>query len=87
MHSEHPIEDIHGPKISSFAANLKGDNSRVTIDTWASRAAVNDDDHTAKNLIGGKGYEKVAEAYRMAADKRGVPATAMQATVWLHIRK
>lgn len=93
MHSEHPIEDLHTPtgqKIYNFARNLQDPTNEargVTVDTWAARAATNCDKANAERLISRAGYEKVAEAYRRAADKAGVSPAAMQATVWLHIKK
>lgn len=76
------IDTINGPKTNAFARNIAGDTEAVTVDVWAARVA--DLDET---LLGRKGaYDAVAHAYRVAARRRGVTPTTMQATTWIVAR-
>lgn len=77
-----PIDTINGPKTNAFARNIAGDTEAVTVDVWAARVA--DLDET---LLSRKGaYDAVAHAYRVAARRRGVAPTTMQATTWIVAR-
>ena len=77
-----PIDTIKGPKTNAFARNIAGDREAVTVDVWAARVA--DLDET---LLSRKGaYDAVAHAYRVAARRRGVAPTTMQATTWIVAR-
>lgn len=76
-----------GPKIHAFAWNILGDQDRVTVDTWAARAAIGVDGDTAGHILKWVGaYELVSLAYRKAAAAAGVTPAVMQATVWTVIR-
>lgn len=76
------IDTINGPKTNAFARNIAGDREAVTVDVWAARVA--DLDET---LLGRKGaYDAVAHAYRVAARRRGVDPTTMQAVTWIVAR-
>jgi hypothetical protein len=73
---------INGPKTNAFARNIMGDTEAVTVDVWACRVADLDEDK-----LGLKGaYDAVAHAYRLAARRRGVAPTTMQATTWIVAR-
>jgi hypothetical protein len=73
---------LGGPKTSAFARNIAGDTEAVTVDVWAARVADIDE-----NLLTRKGvYDAVAHAYRLAARRRGVAPTTMQATTWIVAR-
>ncbi|WP_164911543.1 DUF7178 family protein [Mycobacteroides franklinii] len=78
----------NGPKVKAFARNILGDTDAVTVDVWAARAAFGTMDKAiAAQMIAWVGaYDKVADAYRKAAAHAGVPASVMQATVWVAIR-
>lgn len=70
------------PKTSAFARNIAGDREAVTVDVWAARVAGIDED-----LLSRKGaYDAVAHAYRLAARRRGVDPSTMQATTWVVAR-
>lgn len=81
-----------GPKIHSFAANIRGNVQPVTIDTWAVRAAM------GTNAVATLGvsfdtflkrtgvYSDLADCYRRAAAIVGESPSAFQAIVWCHTR-
>jgi hypothetical protein len=75
---------ISGNKVTAFYRNLTGDEQRVTVDTWAVRAAtrckLDAVDSTAR-------YYAVERAYqRVARDTEWTPAQ-LQAIVWVVIRQ
>jgi hypothetical protein len=70
-----------GPKVNSFAANLAGDYSIVTVDAHAAQAALAD-------VLFVKGlpwapYACIAAAYRAAAKHAGIEPAHLQAVTWL----
>lgn len=70
------------PKVVAFAQNIAGDEEAVTVDVWACRVANLDE-----NRLTRKGaYDAVAHAYRLAAGRRGVAPSTMQATTWILAR-
>ena len=70
------------PKITAFARNIAGDVEAVTVDVWACRVAGLDE-----TLLSRKGaYDAVAHAYRLAARRRGVDPSTMQAATWIVAR-
>ncbi|WUV42823.1 hypothetical protein OG563_26635 [Nocardia vinacea] len=70
------------PKIHSFAKNILGDTTAVTVDMWASLVA-----GVTETEMGRVGvYEAVAEAYRRAAALREVAPPVMQAGTWVVVR-
>jgi hypothetical protein len=70
------------PKTRSFAANIRGDMSAVTIDVWAMRiAGVSEQQLTRAGM-----YEAVAHAYRLEARRAGVQPAQLQAITWVVIR-
>lgn len=79
-----PSDILGGPKVTSFYANIIGDEQAVTIDVWAARAA---EGVSNKNAPSGNRYRNLAEAYRMAARARNVSPMVMQATVWVYARR
>lgn len=79
-----PSDILGGPKVTSFFANIMGNEQAVTIDVWAARAA---EGVSNKNAPSGKRYNNLADAYRMAARARNVSPMVMQATVWVYIRR
>lgn len=81
---ENPLDVLGGQKVRAFYANIMGDEDAVTVDVWAARAAVPDYDG---KTIPARMYEAIADAYRIAADARGVSPMVMQATVWVYIRR
>lgn len=69
-----------GPKVSRFALNLAGDDSPVTVDRWAARAA-------GLPESGGRAwYRTVEEAYRELARHVGIPPSRVQAILWVAVR-
>lgn len=89
---ECPISTINGPKTNAFARNLLGDRNAVTVDIWAVRIALNPtwqrgEDDMSELILGRAGmYQALAQAYRIAANRRNVDATDMQATTWIVVR-
>jgi hypothetical protein len=75
---------LGGQKVRSFYANIMGDVDAVTVDVWAARAALGE---FATDRIPTRQYEAIADAYRLAADARGVTPMVMQATVWVYTRR
>lgn len=81
---ENPVDVLGGQKVRAFFANIMGDVDAVTIDVWAARAALGE--YNNKTIPAGQ-YAAIADAYRLAADARGVSPMVMQATVWVYIRR
>jgi len=79
----HDGASASGRKVESFAANLCGDEERVTVDTWAIRAATGGRVDTVSNL--GE-YREIARAYQAVARELGLTPATLQATVWVTIR-
>ena len=71
----------HGPKVNSFAHNLAGADSVVTIDTHAAQAAL--DDLHFDVIRGWLQYALFAQAYTDTAQSFGLLPTSFQASVWL----
>lgn len=73
---------LGGPKVRAFWANICGDVCAVTVDVWAQRAA------TGRELSppSGARYERIAEAYRAAAEMVGEHPRDFQAIIWLATR-
>jgi hypothetical protein len=83
--SDAPLDTLHGPKTSAFAANILGDRSRVTIDVWATRTALGTmDTRTTETTLRRVGvYAAIQHAFRVAATRLGVDPVTVQATVWI----
>lgn len=69
-----------GPKVNSFAYNLAGNDTFVTVDTHAIQAALND----ARVTIGLRWlpYRVFAECYAQSAVDVGLSPATFQAIVW-----
>jgi hypothetical protein len=81
---EDPVASF-GPKAHktrSFYLNILGDREAVTVDVWAARVA----GVTEKELRRVGVYDQVAHAYRLAARRRGVDPSTMQAVTWVVAR-
>jgi hypothetical protein len=72
-----------GEKTRAFYANILGDQNAVAVDVWAARAA---EGYRDKRAPKGKRYAAIADAYRDAADHRGLSPRDLQACVWVSIR-
>lgn len=81
--SSDPIGTLNGPKTRRFALNILGDVESVTVDVWACRVAGIDAD---KHLSRKGAYDAVEHAYRLAARRRGVDPSTMQAVTWIVAR-
>lgn len=75
------------PKIRSFYRNLCGDLSAVTVDVWASLAALTAQNDPALVIRRVGGYEAVSGAYSALAGARGLDAATLQAQIWCVIRR
>jgi hypothetical protein len=77
----------NGPKVHAFARNVFGDLSRVTVDVWAFRAAMGDQ-NVPEGWLARKGaYDEVARAYAAVAEREGLDPAVAQALVWVVIRR
>lgn len=88
-----PVATINGPKTRSFARNILGDRSAVTVDIWAARIALDPEwsrgdgyDDLGKILDRSGVYGALANAYRVTAARLGIDATTLQASTWIVIR-
>ncbi len=70
-------EELSGPKVQAFAANLKGDFNRVTIDIWVLRFF-----GIKKNKITPKQYIALEKAIQKLAKNRGLLPARYQAEIW-----
>ena len=70
----------HGPKVASFAANLAGDWSFVTVDSHAYQAAI--DDCTVSFCLKLSAYTAIATAYTIAARRNRTLPAHFQAVLW-----
>ncbi len=73
---------LSGPKVTRFYANIMGDDSEVTVDVWAARAA-SDGVIEAPTTTQ---YHEIADAYRAVAREFNVSASALQAVAWIVVR-
>lgn len=71
------------PKIQAFARNLLGNTDRVTVDVWATRAALGPDANVSLALGRVGMYDAIADQYRYVARELGMDAPAFQAVVWV----
>jgi len=70
----------YGPKVASFACNLAGDWSVVTVDGHAAQAAMHDVQFSRG--LPWKPYAVFAQVYRDVADKLSVESATFQAIIW-----
>lgn len=77
-----PADVLRGPKTYAFWQNLSGDGDAVTVDVWATRAALGRDDIDAP----GHKYTRLANVYRKAAERVGERPCDFQAIIWLAVR-
>ncbi len=69
-------------KTRSFYRNIIGDVESVTVDVWACRVA-----GVSESLLSRKGaYDVLEHAYRLAARRRGIDPSTMQAVTWIVAR-
>jgi hypothetical protein len=76
---------LGGDKVRAFWANLIGSREAVTVDTWAARAAYGLERPLPSQPKGTR-YERIARAYRAAAETVAAPPRELQAIVWLAVR-
>jgi len=69
--------ELSGPKVSAFAANLKGDHSRVTIDVWVLRYF-----KIGKKRITAKQYIELEKKIQRLARRHKLSPAAYQAKIW-----
>lgn len=73
---------IHGPKVSRFALNLKGNLDVVTIDVWICKAYGID-----PNALTGKLYKRLEAKIRKEAKACNATPAGYQAVLWYAIRR
>jgi hypothetical protein len=83
---EDPLDVLNGPKVRAFYRNITGDLTAVTVDRWAARVALGTPRGEPAPLLHRQRYDRIARAYRMAAEHANVPPCHVQAAVWVHIR-
>ena len=69
--------ELSGPKVSAFAANLKGDHNRVTIDVWVLRYF-----KISKKRISVKQYVELEKKIQRLARRHHLSPAAYQAKIW-----
>ena len=85
--SDNPESTFASPKTFNFYRNIIGDTNAVTVDVWAARIALGLPTGELEKVLGRKGmYEAVAHAYRLAAKRRNIAPSEMQAITWCAIR-
>ena len=70
-------EPLSGYKVPAFAANLKGDMNRVSIDTWTIRYF-----GITQREIRRKEYYRLEKAIQLLAKHRGMLPAEYQAMIW-----
>ena len=70
-------EPLHGYKVPAFAANLKGDLNRVSIDTWTIRYF-----GITQKQIRRKEYYRLEAAIQKMAKRRNMLPAEYQAVIW-----
>jgi hypothetical protein len=68
------------PKVSAFCQNLQGNGARVTIDTHAVQAAVNDP--LWRKSLHSQAYRIFADVYASVAKEFGLRPCDFQAVIW-----
>lgn len=76
-------ESAFGPKTLRFYWNIMGDHEAVTVDVWALRVAGVKGKDEEKGLDACGRYEAFEHAFRLAAGRRSVENSTMQATTWV----
>lgn len=69
-----------GPKVHSFASNLAGDSSMVTVDGHAMQAAL--DNPESRATLKWVQYACFVQAFQQAADKAKLAPCDFQAIIW-----
>jgi hypothetical protein len=81
-----PLDVLRGPKTRAFFDNiLRPDSSSVvTVDRFAHDIAVGEvfGERYRPTLERKGGYERIADAYRVAAESLGIPPLNLQAITW-----
>jgi hypothetical protein len=73
---------IHGPKVSRFALNLKGNLDVVTIDVWICKAY-----GMAPKALTGKLYKRLEAKIRKEAKACNATPAGYQAVLWYAVRR
>lgn len=73
---------IQGPKVSRFAANLKGDLSAVTIDVWICQAYGIEHKQLTDKL-----YDRLEAKIQRDAKKANATPAGLQAVIWYAARR
>lgn len=68
-------EELSGPKVKAFAANLKGDHNQITVDVWMLKLFNHD-------KLSVRGREEVCKFVIRAAEEMGCEPAEMQAEMW-----
>jgi hypothetical protein len=68
-------KELSGRKVRAFAANLKGDLNKVTVDVWVAR-------FFGFDKVTDKIYSMVESIIRAAAAYEGLKPAEMQAQIW-----
>jgi hypothetical protein len=79
------LDQVTGPKVTAFYANLQGNLQRVTIDVWAARAA-GITDEAVMNHLDRYRYVYLERAYQIVAKELGFAPAELQAICWIVVR-
>jgi hypothetical protein len=83
------LDAVSGPKVEPFYRNITGDETVVTLDTWAIKALIGRKATEADVNRYTKGRKRLVleAAYHAAAERLGVSPARVQAVVWEAVRR
>lgn len=87
LKSDNPIETFSAGslKTRSFYLNIIGNSNVVTVDTWAARIAIGEENF--EKILGRKGmYDAISHAYKLAGSDHGFSPAEAQAVAWCAAR-
>lgn len=79
LQSDDPLSTFTGPKTRRFYLNILGDPTVVTVDVWAARTAGITEQALKRRGV----YGEIEHAFRLAARRRQVTPSTLQAVAWV----
>ncbi len=79
----YPLDALSGPKTRAFYRALMGDSVACVIDSWMVRAAGYDPEAVTLKV---PAYDHFERALVHVATELGIPASHVQATIWIACR-
>ena len=87
---EGDMSALSGPKVQTFYENIIGNDTVLTLDVWAIRAALNDptlQDREVDRYTRGRRRYALEAAYFTLAAVVDAPVARVQAAIWMSIRE